>query len=315
MLGLLNIHKPAGITSRAVVDHVVKLVRPYKAGHAGTLDPLATGVLVVSVGSATRLIQYVQNGRKRYRAQFLFGQRSDTDDITGNVTHTVDAAAMFSSDDFYDNLQQLIPEFVGRIEQVPPQFSAVHVDGQRAYKLARQGKSVALKSRLVDVFSIDIIRFTTETETGFPELELDIECGSGTYIRSIGRDLGERLQCGAVMSKLVRTGVGPFSIEDAVSLEELTESSLVSHLQPASTAVTELPHYQCQLTDEPALKNGRSIICQHETQFTDQQMIAVMTPGGQLACLAKYDSSEKTLSPKQVFLTASVDSSSFTRYY
>ena len=197
--GVLNLDKPMGLTSRDVVNRVVRLVRPAKVGHAGTLDPLATGVLVVCVGHATRLISLAQEGRKRYLARFVLGQSSDTDDITGQVTQGGDWTGVKLGD-----LEGLLPQFVGRIQQVPPQFSAIHVQGERAYDLARRGEVVELQPRPVDVFAIRIVSFQA------PALELDIECGSGTYIRSLARDLGARLGCGALMTDLRRLGVGPF---------------------------------------------------------------------------------------------------------
>ena len=180
--GVLNVDKPVGVTSRDVVNQVVRLVRPAKVGHAGTLDPLATGVLVVCVGHATRLINLVQEGRKRYRGRFRLGQTSDTDDVTGNVQPAGDWSGITKT-----QLEAELVEFIGQIQQVPPQFSAVHVQGQRAYDLARRGVAVELTARPVEVFSLQLTAFEP------PDFELDVVCGSGTYIRSIGRDLGTRL--------------------------------------------------------------------------------------------------------------------------
>jgi tRNA pseudouridine55 synthase len=291
LLGLLNINKPAGLTSRGVVDHVARLVRPAKAGHAGTLDPLATGVLVVCVGSATRLISCVQQGRKGYRAKYLFGQRSDTDDITGTITQTAKFQPVSR-----EMLETLLPAFIGRVQQVPPQFSAIHVNGKRAYKLARQGEQVDLQPRPVEIYTIVI------TDFSFPEVTMEIECGSGTYIRSIGRDLGEQLGCGAVMSELVRTRIGPFSLDEATELDGLTADTLPTKLIPPGVAVGELPRYDCTQDEEENLKHGRKLHCDHVLPFRENETIAVFTPEGGLACLAKYDTEQNLLSPKQVFL-------------
>lgn len=289
--GLLNINKPQWLTSRKVVDRVVKLVRPAKAGHAGTLDPLATGVLVVCVGSATRLISHVQHGRKSYRATFLFGRRSDTDDVTGNVIETAGVIPVARGE-----LEALLPRFIGRIEQVPPQFSAVHVDGKRAYKLARAGEAVEIKPRTVEVESITIRRFE------FPEVELDIDCGSGTYIRSIGRDLGDALGCGAVMSALVRTAVGPFQLAAAIDLDDLSSDTLSDALLPAVTAVTGLPQVHCTPEDEQHLRHGRRIRAAEDCTLSDGETIAVITSAGQLACIARYEPDNGAIAPKHVFL-------------
>ena len=152
--GLLAVDKPAGMTSRRIVDHVERIVRPAKVGHAGTLDPLATGVLVIAMGSATRLISYVQQGRKKYVGQFRLGQRSDTDDIEGRITPGGDTTHVT-----LELLTEFTTRFVGVVSQVPPQYSAIHVDGQRAYTLARRGETVELQARPVEIHSIQVSRF------------------------------------------------------------------------------------------------------------------------------------------------------------
>ena len=259
MNGILNIDKPLGLTSRAVVDAVGRLLRELgftrgtlpKVGHAGTLDPMATGVLVVGVGDATRLIELVQSRPKEYRGTFIFGCRSDTDDVTGQVV-AGDAARAATIP--REELDAALAPFRGRIEQVPPAFSAVHVGGQRAYQLARRGEEVELPARTVEVHRLEVVRFEP------PELMLDIECGSGTYIRSIGRDLGERLGCGAVMSALCRTRIGPFDLSQAIPLDQLTADSLASRLQPCSIAAAHLPAYVCDAEDIENLSHGRGIV-------------------------------------------------------
>jgi tRNA pseudouridine55 synthase len=246
--GVLNLDKPIGLTSRDVVNRVVRLVRPAKVGHAGTLDPLATGVLVVCVGHATRLISLAQEGRKRYLARFVLGQSSDTVDITGQVTQGGDWTGVKLGD-----LEGLLPQFVGRIQQVPPQFSAIHVQGERAYDLARRGEVVELQARPVDVFAIRIVSFEA------PVLELDIECGSGTYIRSLARDLGARLGCGALMTDLRRLGVGPFLSSAAIAADQLTLDNLAANLQPAINLVQHLPKRFLAHDEVLAVRRGQGI--------------------------------------------------------
>ncbi|MCA9033991.1 MAG: tRNA pseudouridine(55) synthase TruB, partial [Planctomycetaceae bacterium] len=202
LFGVININKPEGITSRDVVNRVQKLVRPEKCGHAGTLDPMATGVLLVCVGPATRLISYLQDTTKVYEADFLLGQTSNTDDITGEVA----SVQLKASPPARKSVQAALDQMTGSIAQVPPSFSAVHVNGRRAYDLARRGEAVELVAREVQIDSIEIIRYE------WPQLTVKVSCGSGTYIRSIARDLGEALGCGGLMSRLVRTRVGRFSI-------------------------------------------------------------------------------------------------------
>ena len=300
--GVLNLDKPIGVTSRDVVNQVVRLVHPAKVGHAGTLDPLATGVLVVCVGHATRLISLAQEGRKRYLGRFTLGQRSDTDDVTGNLSTGGDWSGITRGD-----LVALLPEFTGRILQIPPQFSAVHVNGQRAYDLARRGEAVTLEPRPVDVGSIELVTFEP------PDFELEIECGSGTYVRSIGRDLGERLGCGAVMKALRRTAVGPFDVSTSVSPDKLTRDSLAADLQPALTIVPHLK--QRRLSDEEviAIRRGQSIRAQPESHPLPSTKIepavtndndrrtALIDIEGVLVGIAEFNPQSHRLLPRIVF--------------
>jgi tRNA pseudouridine55 synthase len=177
---------------------------------------------------------------------------------------------------------------------VPPRFSAVHVGGRRAYELARRGERVELKPRTVEVHRLALLEFAP------PEFELEIECGSGTYIRAIGRDLGERLGCGAVMSALVRTAIGPFRLEDAVSLDGLSADTLSEHLLPAVTAVATLPAYRASAEELVELGHGRPISPRVDTG--DGFEVAVLDPAGELACLAAYDAGRGKLAPRQFFV-------------
>jgi len=289
--GLLNLNKPAGWTSRQAVDRVARLVKPAKAGHAGTLDPLATGVLVVCVGKATRLIGFVQAQPKTYRAEFLLGKRSDTDDVTGSVVD-VECRRVPTRDE----VDFALRGFLGRIEQIPPAFSAVHVDGRRAYKLARRGEAVDLSPRTVEVHRIDVIAYE------FPLLNVEIDCGSGTYIRSIGRDLGEALACGGVMRELERTAVGPFTIDDAVDPRTLTAESLPQLLRPALTAASHLPRHSCTPENIADLRHGRRLrVEREEGPFTEGQLTALIAPDGELAALAVPLDHGRFLQPQQVF--------------
>src|SRR5262245_7182097 len=171
MFGLLNIDKPAGVTSRDVVNRVQRLVRPLKVGHAGTLDPLATGVLVVAIGQATRLVEYLQRLPKTYQGTFLLGRTSDTEDIEGTVIELTDTSIPTEQ-----QIQGALPQFLGTIDQTPPAYSALKVSGQRSYDLARRGQAVDLAARPVEIHDLQLVRFA------YPELELLIRCGSGTYI-------------------------------------------------------------------------------------------------------------------------------------
>ncbi len=248
MHGLLNLHKPAGITSRDVVNQVQRLVRPAKIGHAGTLDPLATGVLVVCVGAATRLVEYVQRLPKSYEATFLLGRQSDTDDIEGAVVEMPDVRQPSRSD-----LEAALPRFVGTISQRPPDYSAVKVRGQRAYELARKGEKISLTERTVSVHSLRIVRYE------YPVLDVAIECGSGTYVRALGRDLAESLGTRAVMSQLVRTAIGPFKLAAAVHPHSLTANAVPAALFPLEAAVEELPAIRLSDEEIVLIRRGQPI--------------------------------------------------------
>ena len=246
--GLLSVNKPADLTSRDVVDRVERLVRPAKAGHAGTLDPLATGVLVICVGQATRLIRFVQRMRKRYVATFLLGHSSKTDDIERDVIAIPNAAAPTRP-----MIEHVLSQFVGNIQQRPPDHSAIKVAGKRAYKLARKGVDLQLAPRTVTIHRIDLLRYD------YPELDLAIECGSGTYIRALGRDLGIALGTAAVMSALERTAVGPFAVEQSISLDRLSPETLQQYLQPATAAVSELALLKVSDPQIIEIRHGRPI--------------------------------------------------------
>jgi tRNA pseudouridine55 synthase len=246
--GILNVNKPSGCSSRRVVDRIEPLVRPAKVGHAGTLDPLATGVLVVCVGQATRLISYVQRMPKQYRATFLLGFRSETDDVESTVLEVIGAPHPSRQ-----LLEGTLSRFQGVIDQVPPAHSAVKVGGRRAYKLARAGKSVELSPRRVTILQLTIRRYE------YPELELDIECGSGTYVRSLGRDLATAVGTSAVMSALDRMAIGKFRIEESLALDDITADAIGERLQPALAAVADLPRIAITEAERIELHHGRPI--------------------------------------------------------
>jgi tRNA pseudouridine55 synthase len=249
LFGLLNLNKPSGITSRDLVNRVQRLVRPLKTGHAGTLDPLASGVLLVCIGDATRLVKHLQGFRKTYVAEFVLGRSSDTDDSTGEVVIHAKPESLPTLGDILEVLQRL----TGVIAQVPPAYSAVHVGGRRAYDLARRGESPDLQPREVSVYAITVIDYS------WPLLRVRIECGSGTYVRSIARDLGRLLGCGGLMSGLERTAIGVFEVEGSLSAEllscEAIGTSLISPLQ----IVQDLARYECLEQDLTDLRCGRRL--------------------------------------------------------
>ena len=264
LFGVLNVYKPAGVTSRDVVNTVQRLIRPTKCGHAGTLDPLATGVLLIGIGPATRLVTMLQEGAKTYVAEFTLGQTSDTDDNTGKVEHALPPCELPTADVIKARLHSML----GIVSQVPPIFSAVHVDGQRAYDLARRGEAMELTAKNVAIHAIRLLNYE------WPRLELEIICGSGTYIRAIARDLGKELGCGGLMSRLERTRVGTFGCDEAIPAEDLTLMSIQTALYPAVSIVQHLAKYDCTATDIANLLCGRVLFIVDEQLRTDHELVA-----------------------------------------
>lgn len=274
MFGLLNIHKPAGITSRDVVNHVQRLVKPIKVGHAGTLDPLATGVLIVVLGSATRLTEYAQQSSKTYVGDFRFGLSSDTEDITGKVE-----AELNPSEPTLQLLEATLPQFLGTIQQRPPIFSALKVSGRRAYDLARQGETPDLAPREIEIHSLKILNYQ------YPDLQLEIVCGSGTYVRSLGRDLAIAVNTNAVMTNLVRTRIGPWHLEQAVNLPQLSSREEVAkYLLPPTQALQHLPVRSVSSEEVVHLSHGKLLPLGMSPLLADQEVMAI-DPQGQLVAI------------------------------
>jgi len=278
MFGILNVNKPAGWTSRDVVNRVQGLVRPAKAGHAGTLDPLATGVLVVCVGPATRLISYVQQMPKTYQATFLLGRTSPSEDIETEVTELIDAPEPSLAE-----IEAQLPQFLGAIQQLPPVYSALKVKGQRAYKLARQGQTVTLEPRTVEIYALEIEGYS------YPELKLRMRCGSGTYVRSVGRDLGEALGTGAVMSGLERTAIGEFSVHEGLDIDQLDAELIAENLIAPFAAVADLPRLELSDSQVVELRHGR-MISLDETNVeleSPEEVLAAVNSLGELVALVR----------------------------
>lgn len=276
--GFLNVDKPQGISSRRVVDRVARLVKPAKVGHAGTLDPLATGVLVLGIGHATRLVEYVQRMSKRYLGTFQLGRRSASDDIESEV-EDLDAPPVPT----LDELRAAAAGLVGTIDQRPPIFSALKLEGKRAYDLARSGKPVELASRPVTIYSLDVVAYE------YPELQLDVRCSGGTYVRALGRDLAEALGTAAVMSALVRTAVGGFTIESALALNELEEATLASRLVAPEDGLLGLDRITLDAADVALILAGREIT-RAATPNESSELAALDEQGRLVAILRRLDS-------------------------
>ena len=264
MFGFLVINKPPGITSRKALNQVARHVRPAKIGHSGTLDPLATGVLIACVGPATRLTQYVQQLPKKYAASFRLGLQSSTEDIEGDVTELDDAPIIIEK-----QLSEALPEFVGTIMQTPPNYSAIKVAGERAYKLARRGDDVELKPRPVEIKKLDLTSFS------YPDFQLDIVCGSGTYVRSLGRDIGQALGSNAIMTSLVRTAIGKFEISNAIELDELSPDACQTKLQPPLRARPDRDRVRVTREQIKGFADGVPIQLDEKLASSNDELLAV----------------------------------------
>ncbi len=232
--GFLSVFKPHGWTSHDVVGLVRRLAGTRRVGHGGTLDPAATGVLVVAVGRATRLVDYMANQDKSYRADIVFGSTTTTDDAEGRVLRSHDPTGLG-----LDAVVSALPGFLGQIDQVPPQYSAVKLRGRKAYEIARAGGAAVLNARRVTIRGLAVVGWNP------PILTVQVLCSKGTYIRSLARDLGERLGVGAHLGSLVRLAAGPFRIQNAASVDELRAAAgngrLGDLMQPPDLAVCHLP--------------------------------------------------------------------------
>lgn len=269
MLGIVLIHKPTGCTSHDIVNAIRRKIGERRVGHAGTLDPMATGLLVVAVGPATRFLQYLPLEPKEYIARIRFGMSTSTYDAEGAMT-----AERPVPEDLGAAIQSALPPFMGLIQQQPPMFSAVKVDGQPLYKLARQGKEIERAWRTVHIgkFEIEVL---SENEAN-----ARIVCSGGTYVRSLAHDLGEAMGCGAHLTALQRTGVGRFRIEDAVLPEDLSPSRVL----PLEIALQPMPMLHLDEVRTAAIRQGRDIVIEEPPE---SNLIALIEPSGKVFSVAK----------------------------
>lgn len=247
--GWVVLDKPVGMTSTHAVSVVKRAYCAKKAGHAGTLDPLASGLLPIALGEATKTVPFVMDGRKAYEFTVAWGSQTDTDDTEGRVVATSEKRPDEAA------IAALLPRFTGTILQVPPKFSAIKIAGERAYDLARDGEEVTLEARPVEIAALRIVRHDGPTTT------FEAECGKGTYVRAIARDLGTALGCLGHVAHLRRTRVGPFSIAEAVTAEALREAGdAMSALKPVAAALALIPEIVVHRDAALRLKRGQSIL-------------------------------------------------------
>jgi len=274
--GLVIVDKPAGWTSHDVVARTRRLAGTRKVGHAGTLDPMATGVLVLGVNRATRLLTYLVGADKTYTATIRLGVSTITDDAEGDVVEVQDASALKA-----DALRAAVLDLTGAIAQVPSSVSAIKVDGKRSYARVRSGEAVELAPRPVTVHRFDLLAERVAEHEGTPVLDLDVEveCSSGTYVRALARDLGRALQVGGHLTALRRTRVGPYGLERAHSLEQLQESFVL--LPAAEAARAAFPVRDLTDDEVTALGHGRRLPAVGDGEGP----IAAMSPDGRLIAL------------------------------
>lgn len=287
MHGFINIDKPIGVTSHDVVARLRRITRIKRIGHAGTLDPAASGVLVVAIGQATRLIEYVQDDtHKEYHAHIALGTATDSDDATGSI---IQSAPLPQLTDYI--LEQTLRQFTGSIQQVPPKVSAIHVGGQRMYDLARQGIAPELPSRPVTIYALTLLSWSSAS------LEVNVRCAKGTYIRSLARDIGVALGTCAHLSSLRRTAVGEFTVDTALTLHDLTFEDISSHCVSPQHAIRHLPTYQLDDADLQRIRHG--IAVRVASNYADDTQMMICDNAGAVVAIARY--SQHQLLPHKVF--------------
>jgi tRNA pseudouridine55 synthase len=293
MNGILNIDKPAGWTSHDVVAWVRRVLREKRVGHAGTLDPMATGVLLVCVGQATRVVEYLTAGQKVYRAEAQLGVTTDTFDADGQVTATAVVPPLTA-----DDLRGALAGFAGEIEQRPPAFSAIKQDGEAAYRKARRGEAVDLPVRLVMIHGIELL----DWDPIAAKCNFEVRCGPGTYIRSLTYDLGQALSCGATLTRLTRTRSSQFVIEDAVDLDTLAAAArsgdLAPYLHPIETALQKLTRVPVDAEQVTRLTRGQFIPC---TSPPEVETGYALDANRAVIAILAYDAPREAWRPIKVF--------------
>ena len=290
--GVLVVDKPVGLTSHDVVQIIRKGTNIRRAGHTGTLDPRASGVLVVLLGPAVRLSEYVSASDKRYQAVVRLGQSTDTYDAEGRITGG-SSPVNITEDQFENELKS----FIGEIEQVPPPYSAIKVKGKKAYDMARDGEEFDLAPRTIHVYNLDLLEWAP------PEAVIDVYCSSGTYVRSLAHDLGEKLGCGAHLVGLRRTKSGRFTLRDAVPLRKLRESfdtgNWYQYLIPAAEALSDWPAMELSNEQVEAVRHGIRI----PSPALQSSWARGINEQGELVALMEFNSETNEWQPKKVFFS------------
>ncbi|MEM6781094.1 MAG: tRNA pseudouridine(55) synthase TruB [Pseudomonadota bacterium] len=278
--GWVNLNKPAGIGSTQALAKVRRVLNAQKAGHGGTLDPLADGILPIALGEATKTVNYAQDALKTYRFTVTWGEQRSTDDAEGEIIATSDIRPN------EDDIKAILPNFTGDIDQIPPKFSAIKVDGQRAYDLARDGEEVELKSRSVYIESLQILEHSTHT------ISFECVCGKGTYIRSLARDMAQKLGTCGYISALSRTQVGPLTLKNAISLDffdEMPDNTPIEDIVlPVETVLDDIPALALKDQEASRLKHGNPLSFIAKPDMDRLKMIGII-PGEPATALATYE--------------------------
>ena len=291
--GVIVVDKPVGLTSHDVVQSIRRGTGIRRAGHTGTLDPRASGVLVVLLGPAVRLSEFVSAADKRYQTTLRLGTSTNTYDAEGRITHSVDARTITE-----EQFINVIKNYEGEIEQMPPPYSAVKVEGRHSYDRARQGEEVELEPRKINVYSLDLLEWDP------PEAVLDVYCSSGTYVRSLANDLGNDLGTGAYLIGLRRTKSGQFTLRDSVSLRQLQDAFLAGewskYLIPASEALGDWPMIELDGELVEKIRHGHRIPAEPFTETKDG-LVRAVSQQGDLVALLKLIEEDQEWQPKKVF--------------
>ncbi len=302
MNGILIIDKPAGITSHDVVSKVRRILKTKRVGHTGTLDPFATGVMVILVGQATRLAQFLDKDIKEYEAVVRFGFETDTGDRTGSPKSKVQGPKSVN----IEQVEGVLESFRGEIEQVPPMYSAKKVDGKKLYELARKGETIVRKPLKVTIHRLELIPPAPATydESIFERntLGIQVSCSAGTYIRTLAEDIGRKLGTGAHLTELRRTAAGRFSISQAVTLEELGEMvDPASRIIPMEEAVSHLAKFDLNPDRAAKTKNGLSTRV-FDVSFGDDEAVQMFDDTKTLIAIGFYNAAENVVQPKVVLV-------------
>ncbi|NLV73179.1 MAG: tRNA pseudouridine(55) synthase TruB [Chloroflexi bacterium] len=273
--GLLVIDKPRGMSSHDVVNRVRRTTHVTRAGHAGTLDPLASGVLMLCLGQATRLAEYLGASDKTYLAELRLGQQTPSYDCETPVSEERPWQHLTLED-----LESALPRFIGEIAQVPPMYSAVKLRGKPLYKMARRGISVAREARQVTIYALEVVRWEP------PLASLRVHCSSGTYIRSLAHDLGQALGCGAYMAGLVRESAGAFTLAEAIALDALSADNWQTHLLPMQTGLSYMRAVQLDEAGMAEVRHGRRVSA--EDVVNEDQLGYALAPDGDLVAILRY---------------------------